>query len=416
MYRPKKILRLVLLKILFLFSIIGPGLITANIDNDAGGIATYSLAGAKTGLRLIWILFPITISLIIVQEMSARMGVVTKKGLADLIREKFGLKVIFYTFLFLILADFGNTTAEFAGIAASCEIFGVSKYISVPICAVFIWFLIVKGNYKIVERVFIFGCLIYLSYIVSGVVIAPPWAEVLHSIFVPKVQSIKAEDFPLIVGLIGTTITPWMQFYLQSAIVEKGIKIENLVYSKFDVIIGCLFMFVVSLFIVICCAATIYQSGIQITNAKDAALALAPLVGNHASTLFAIGLFNASIFSAALLPLATSYYVCEGLGFESGVSKTFKEAPHFFIIFTILIVFGAIFTLIPNINLFNILIWSQIINGILIPIILIFILKLCNDPEIMGPYTNSPAYNFIVKVIIVLIILANFLMIFFELK
>lgn len=401
-------------QLVLLLGIVGPGLITANIDNDAGGIATYSLAGAKTGFRLMWSLFPITVALIMVQEMSARMAVVSGKGLADLIREKFGLRITFYTLLFLVFADLGNTMAEFAGIAAAGEIFGLSKYLTVPTCGFVVWFLVLKANYKIVEKMFLAGCVVYLSYIVSGVMMDPPWKEILHKTFVPNLSQISISDTPILVGLIGTTITPWMQFFLQSAIVEKGIKIENLWHSKIDVIFGCLFMFSVSLFILICCAITIYPSGVSIQSATDAAIALKPLAGENASILFGIGLFNASFFSAMLLPLATSYYVCEGMGWESGINKSFKEAPNFFIIFTLLIVLGSVVVLIPDIELFGILIWSQIVNGILIPIVLIFIINLCNDPDIMGDYTNSPIYNFICYGIVLLMITVNGVLIYYE--
>lgn len=401
-------------KFVVLMGIVGPGLITANIDNDAGGIATYSMAGANTGFRLIWVMFPITIALIMVQEMSARMGIVTGKGLADLIREKFGLKITFYSLFFLIFADLGNTMAEFAGIAAAGEIFGISKYITVPICAVLVWLIILKGNYKVVEKLFLLGCLVYFSYIISGVMMDPPWATIIEKTFVPSFEGFSQSDAPIIVGLIGTTITPWMQFYIQSAVVEKGIKVENLWHSKIDVTVGCLLMFVVSLFIVICCAVTLHVEGIHITSAKEAAMALEPLAGKYAASLFAFGLFNASFFSAALLPLATSYYVCEGLGWESGVDKSFKEAPNFFAIFTSLIVVAVIMVLFPGINLFKILIWSQVVNGILIPIVLIYIINLCNDPDIMGEYTNSAPFNFVCYGIVLLMILANGALIFYE--
>ncbi|MCO4792141.1 MAG: Nramp family divalent metal transporter [Bacteriovoracaceae bacterium] len=401
-------------KFIILMGIVGPGLITANIDNDAGGIATYSLAGAQTGYRLLWVLFPITVALIMVQEMSARMGIVSGKGLADLIRERFGLKITFYTVIFLIIADLGNTMAEFAGIAASGEIFGVSKYISVPVCSIFVWLLVIKGDYKIVERVFLAGCTVFLAYIVSGFLAGPDWQMVATSVFVPNIKEIQYTDMPIIVGLMGTTITPWMQFYIQSAVVEKGISVKHLWESKIDVIVGCLFMFMVTLFIIVCCATIIYPSGVSITDAKDAALALEPLAGKYSSILFGIGLFNASIFAAALLPLATSYYVCEGLGWESGVDKSFKEAPNFFTIFTALIVLGALAILIPGIDLFGILIWSQVINGILIPLILLFIIKLCNDPDVMGEYTNSPSYNFFCYGIVGLMFFVNAALIWFE--
>ncbi|ATH08832.1 Mn transporter [Halobacteriovorax marinus] len=401
-------------KLLILLSIVGPGIITANIDNDAGGIATYSLVGAKTGFKLLWTLMPITVALIMVQEMSARMGIASGKGLADLIREKFGLKVTFYSLFLLIFADLGNTMAEFAGIASAGEIFGISKYISVPLCSLFVWLLITKGNYKTVERIFIAGCAVYLSYIVSGFIIGPDWGEVAKATFIPDFDVLTSENMPLIVGLVGTSITPWMQFYIQSAVVEKGISTKHLWHSKLDVIVGCLFMVMVTIFIIICCAVTIHSAGVQINTAADAARALEPLAGKYSSILFGIGLFNASIFSAALLPLATSYYVCEGMGWESGVDKTFKEAPNFFTIFTLLILIAAAMILIPGIDLFNILIWTQVINGVLIPIILLFIINLCNDPDVMGEYTNSTAYNFISYGIVLLMLIINGALIYYE--
>ncbi|WP_417335519.1 Nramp family divalent metal transporter [Halobacteriovorax marinus] len=401
-------------KLLILLSIVGPGIITANIDNDAGGIATYSLVGAKTGFKLLWTLMPITVALIMVQEMSARMGIASGKGLADLIREKFGLKVTFYSLFLLIFADLGNTMAEFAGIASAGEIFGISKYISVPLCSLFVWLLITKGNYKTVERIFIAGCAVYLSYIVSGFIIGPDWGEVAKATFIPDFDVLTSENMPLIVGLVGTSITPWMQFYIQSAVVEKGISTKHLWHSKLDVIVGCLFMVMVTIFIIICCAVTIHSAGVQISTAADAARALEPLAGKYSSILFGIGLFNASIFSAALLPLATSYYVCEGMGWESGVDKTFKEAPNFFTIFTLLILIAAAMILIPGIDLFNILIWTQVINGVLIPIILLFIINLCNDPDVMGEYTNSTAYNFISYGIVLLMLIINGALIYYE--
>lgn len=401
-------------KFIVLLGIVGPGLITANIDNDAGGIATYSLAGAQTGYRLLWVLIPITFALIMVQEMSARMGVVSGKGLADLIREKFGLKITFYTLVFLIFADLGNTMAEFAGIASAGEIFGVSKYISIPISSILVWLLVAKGSYKSVERIFLVGCLVYISYIVSGYIISPEWVEIGKNIINPNFQSITSSDLPIIVGLLGTSITPWMQFYVQSAVVEKGISTKHLWHTKVDVVVGCLSMLTVTIFIIICCAATLHLSQVSISDAKDAALALKPLAGEYSSMLFGVGLFNASFFAAVLLPLATSYYVCEGMGWESGVDKDFKEAPHFFTIFTSLILISAALILIPGINLFNILIWSQVANGILIPIVLIYILKLCNDPEVMGEYTNSKVFNIISYGIVFFMIVVNIAMVYFE--
>jgi Mn2+/Fe2+ NRAMP family transporter len=401
------------MKIVLFMSIIGPGLVTANLDNDAGGIATYSLAGAQTGYRFIWILFPVTVALIMFQEMSARMGIVSGKGLADLIREKFGLKITFYALFFLLFADLGNTMAEFAGIASSAEMFGLTRYISVPICATLVWLIVLKSDYKGVERIFILGCCVFLTYIVSGFLVNPDWHEISSAIIRPDFKSITAKDFPIMVGLMGTSITPWMQFYLQAAVVEKGIPTKHLWHSKIDVIAGCTLTLIIAVFIMICCASTIHKAGISITDAKDAAVALEPLAGKYASLLFGFGLFNASFFAAAILPLAASYYICEGMGWESGVDKNFKEAPHFFSIFTSMIVIGAAITLIPKINLFSILVYSQIIDGLLIPIVILFIIKLCNDPDIMGEYTNSPMQNFISYVLVALMVLLNVPMLYF---
>lgn len=401
-------------KLLMLLTIVGPGLVTANLDNDAGGIATYSLAGAQTGYRLMWTLIPVTIALIMFQEMSARMGIVTGKGLADLIREKFGLKVTFYALFFLLFADLGNTMAEFAGLASAGEIFGFSRYYVVPICSILVWMLVIKSDYKRVEKIFILGCTVFLTYIISGFIINPDWKVIALSIAKPDIKSITAKDLPIMVGLLGTSITPWMQFYLQSAVVEKGISPKHLWHSKLDVIVGCSLMLIVTFFIMICCAATIHHAGVNISSAAEAAIALKPLAGEYSSMLFGIGLFNASFFAAALLPLAGSYYICQGMGWESGVDKNFKEAPHFFTIFTSMIVIGGSMTLIPNIDLFKILIYTQILNGLLIPIVILFIINLCNDPDIMGEYTNSPWQNFISYLLVILMMLLNVPTIYFS--
>lgn len=410
----KKPLPAFITKIIILLGIIGPGLVTANLDNDAGGIATYSLAGAQTGYRLMWVLFPVTIALVMFQEMSARMGIVSGKGLADLIREKFGLKVTFYSLFFLLFADLGNTMAEFAGLASAGEIFGASRYIIVPVCSLIIWFIILKSDYKAVERIFLVGCTIFFTYIISGFMIGPDWKEVTLAIVNPDFQSITSKDLPIMVGLLGTSITPWMQFYLQSAVVEKGISPKHLMHSKIDVIAGCTLMLIVTLFIIICCAATIHHAGVTITSAKEAAIALEPLAGKYSSMLFAIGLFNASFFAAAILPLAGSYYICQGMGWESGVDKSFKEAPHFFTIFTSMIVIGASMTLLPHIDLFKILVYSQILNGLLIPLVIVFIINLCNDPDVMGEYTNSPIQNFISYTLVILMLILNIPMIYYS--
>lgn len=412
----KKIISPLMIKLTLLLSVVGPGLVTANLDNDAGGIATYSLAGAQTGYRLMWILIPVTIALIMFQEMSARMGIVSGKGLADLIREKFGLKITFYSLFFLLFADLGNTMAEFAGIASAGEIFGISRYFTVPICALAVWLIVLKSDYKGVERIFIIGCSVFLTYIISGLLVGPDWTEVTLAIVKPNLNSITQKDLPIMVALLGTSITPWMQFYIQAAVVEKGISTKHLWHSRVDVIAGCTLTLFISMFIIICCAATIHKAGISINDAKDAAIALEPLAGRYSSMLFGIGLFNASFFAAAILPLAASYYICEGMGWESGVDRSFKEAPHFFSIFTSMIVIGGAITLIPSINLFNILYYSQVINGLLIPIVILFIIKLCNDPDIMGEYTNSPTQNFISYILVILMFLLNIPMIYYTFR
>ena len=401
-------------KFIVLLGIIGPGLITANLDNDAGGIATYSLAGAQTGNRLMWVLFPVTVALILFQEMSARTGIVSGKGLADLMREKFGLKVTFYSLFFLLFADLGNTMAEFAGMASAGEIFGVSRYIVVPICALLIWIIVLKSNYKTVERIFLVGCTVFLTYIISGFLAHPNWKEVTIAIINPDFKSITASDLPIMVGLMGTSITPWMQFYLQSAVVEKGISKKHLWHSTLDVVVGCIMTLIIALFIMICCAATIHHAGVNISSAGEAAIALEPLAGKYSSMLFAFGLFNASFFAGAILPLAGSFYICQGMGWESGVDKSFKEAPHFFTIFTLMIVVGAVVALIPHIDLFKILVYSQIIDGLLIPIVILYIINLCNDPDIMGEYTNSPAQNFMSYILVAMMFLLNIPMIYYS--
>jgi NRAMP (natural resistance-associated macrophage protein)-like metal ion transporter len=388
---------------LILLAVIGPGIITSNVDNDAGGIATYSIAGAHFGYSLIWSLIPITLALIIIQEMSARMGVVTGKGLSDLIRENFGVKVTFYLLVGLILTNFGNTIAEFAGIAAALEIFGVSKYISVPAGAFLVWILVVKGTYKSVEKVFLLACLVYVSYIMSGFLAKPDWSAVKTGILTPEIE-LSAGGFGMLIGLIGTTIAPWMQFYLQSAVVEKNIKLENYKYSRLDVISGSLVVNLVALFIIVACAATIFKAGIRIETAKDAALALAPLAGKYASALFAFGLLNASLFAASILPLSTAYVVCEGMGWEEGVDKKFSEAPQFYGLYSLLIFLGAGVVLWPGLPLIPIMFISQVINGVVLPVILVFILILVNNRKIMGSYTNGTGSNILAWLTVVILV------------
>ncbi len=387
-------------EILIFLSVMGPGIITANVDNDAGGSATYSVAGAHFGYALIWSFIPILIALIIIQEMCSRMAIVTGKGLADLIRENFGVKVTFYAMTVLIFSNIFNTISEFAGIAASAELFGISKYILVPICALFVWWIIVKGTYKSVEKVFLVACLFYISYILSGILSKPDWKEVVDSSVKPTLQFNKAYLLMLI-GVIGTTIAPWMQFYQQSSVVEKGIKLENYKYSRWDVIVGAFVVNIVALFIVVVCAATLFKNGIRIETAKDAALALRPLAGNYCFYLFAFGLLNASVFSACILPLSTAYSVCEGMGWEVGVNRRFKEAPQFYTLYTAIIIIGASIILLPNVKLIPIMLLSQATNGILLPFVLIFMLLLVNNKRLMGKYTNSKIYNFFTIITIV---------------
>ncbi|GFO56431.1 Mn transporter [Geomonas sp. Red276] len=389
--------------IMLFFSVLGPGLITANVDNDAGGIATYSVTGASFGYTLLWTLIPITVALIVVQEMCARMGVVSGKTLADMIRENFGVKVTAYLMLFLLLGNLGNTVAEFAGWAAAMEIFGVSKYISVPIGALVVWWLIVKGSYKFVEKVFLFACTVYFTYVISAVLAKPSWGEIMVATVTPSFQ-LKPSYLMMVIGVVGTTIAPWMQFYMQSAVVEKGVRIKDYAACKFDVIFGCIMTDVVAFFIIVACGATLFVHGDKIADAKDAAVSLAPLAGKYASSLFAIGLANASLFAASILPLSTAYCVCEAMGWESGVDHDFESAPQFMWLYTGLIVVGALIILIPNAPLIAIMLLSQVVNGAMLPFVLIFMLILINKKELMGEYVNSKSFNIISWITVIVMI------------
>jgi Mn2+/Fe2+ NRAMP family transporter len=386
---------LVKYRLLAFLSVLGPGFITANVDNDPGGILTYSQAGAKFGYTLLWTLIPTTIALIVVQEMAARMGAVTGKGLSDLIREEFGLRATFVTMAILSIADFGNIAAEFAGLASGAGVFGISKYISVPIGALVVWAVIVRGRYKPVEKILILFSLIYFTYPISAFLAKPDWKLALHDTFVPKFSA-DPQYLIMIVGLIGTTITPWMQFYLQASIVEKGIDERHYALTRWDVILGCIVTDVIAFFIVVACAATIFKSGHgEIKDAGEAALALKPFAGQFATLLFAIGLINASLLSAAILPLATAYNICEGMGFESGVEKRFTEAPIFYWLYTLLIASGAGFVLIPNMPLLKVLLFSQVANGVLLPFVLFYMLTLINRKRIMQEFTNNLWQNIV---------------------
>ena len=375
-------------RIALVLSVIGPGIITANVDNDAGGIATYSQAGADFGYSLLWTLIPITFGLILVQEMCARMAVVTGKGLADLIRERFGVKATFYVMLALLVANLGNTMAEFAGVAESLAIFGVPKYVSVPTVALIVWLLVIKGSAKIVERIFLVACTFYVAYLIAGFLARPDWGEVAIGSLKPTLD-FNGPALVMVVTLVGTTIAPWMQFYLQSAIVEKGVQLKDYALSRLDVIVGCIVTDVVAYFIVLACGATIHKAGGHIGSAGDAAVALKPLAGTWASALFAFGLFNASVFSASILPLSTSYYVCEAFGWESGIDRRREDAPQFYFLYEAMIVLGAGLVLIPNLPLLKIMLLSQTANGVLLPFILIFMLLLAGDERLMGRYRNG---------------------------
>lgn len=378
----------------FFLAILGPGIITGSVDNDAGGITTYSVAGALYGYNLLWTLIPSFIVLVVIQEMNARMGIVTGKGLADLIRENAGVKITFFIFVGLLVADIGNTTTEFAGVAGSMEVFGISKYVSVPIVGFMIWSLVVKGTYKSAERIFLIFSISLLMYVVSALMGKPHWGEIGHAIAHPQIE-FNSQSLAIIIGIIGTTIAPWMQFYMQSSVIEKGLKMKNYNYTLIDIVVGCLATVIVAFFIIVACASTLHENGIVINEAKDAALALKPLAGAIASQVFAFGLFIASIFSATILPLATAFYVCEAFGFEAGIDKDWDEAKEFYVLYTGILVLSAAIILLPNAPLILISLWSQVINGMLLPVVLVCMIVLVNNKKIMGEYVNKPANNII---------------------
>jgi NRAMP (natural resistance-associated macrophage protein)-like metal ion transporter len=395
MMRQKQVRRVWLRQIMLLLSVIGPGLITANVDNDAAGIAGYSLAGAQYGYGLLWAVVLVTISLAVVQEMVARMGVITGKGLADLIREKFGVRITFWSMLLLLIANTATAVAEFAGVAGAMDIFGVSPYIAVPIAAVLVWVLVIRGNYKYVERVLLVLCLIYLTYVVSGFLVHPDWATVLHQTFVPPIQFNQGYLLTF-VAVIGTTIAPWMQFYQQSAIADKHIAIKHLNYERLDTYAGAFLTDFVAFFIVVSTGATLFIHHIQINQASDAAAALGPLAGNYAKVLFGIGLLNASLMAASVLPLSTAYSIAEAFGWERGVGRTWKEAPQFLSLYTFIIVVGAGITLfVPANRLIFFLNLPNVVGGMLLPLILTLMIILCNDRRLLGRYVNGPIFNII---------------------
>jgi len=401
---------------LLLLAVIGPGFITANVDNDAGGIYTYSFAGAQFGYSLLWTIIPMTLALIVVQEMSARMGACTGKGLSDLIREEYGLRITFVMMLFLVATNFTNVMAEFAGVASSMELFHVSKFISVPVAAAIVWLIVVKGNYKSVEKVFLTASFFYIAYIIAGVLSRPNWpAAVVSTVRPPHEAALfRVPGYVyMVTGIIGATIAPWMQFYLQASVVEKGVTMRHYNKTRIDVLVGSIFAPVVAGFIILACAATLYQSGHRvIRDAADAAVALGPLAGRWAQILFGAGLFNASLFAASILPLSTAYTVCEGLGFESGLDKKFSEASIFYWLYTVLVGAGAAVILLPRFPLLKMLVLSQVLNGVLLPFVLIFMLLLINKTSLMGKYVNSRFFNWVAwgtaSVMIVLSVLLVF--------
>jgi NRAMP (natural resistance-associated macrophage protein)-like metal ion transporter len=379
-------------RLLALLAILGPGMITANAGNDAGGIATFASVGAEFGYSLLWILIPITISLGIVQEMCARMGAVTGKGLSDLIRERFGVRWTALIMLSLLIANAGVTVSEFVGIAAAAELFGVSRFVAVPLAAILVWWLVAKGSYKKVEKAFLLMSLVFLGYIISAFLSRPDWSAVGVGLVKPTLRLENAFIFTL-VAVIGTTISPYMQIYVQSSVVEKGVTSDNYKETKTDVWVGTIFAILIVFFIIVSTAATLHKSGIQITTAADAAHALRPLAGRYAESLFGLGLFGASMLAAGVLPLATAYSISEALGFEKGVSHSFREAPIFLGTFTFLVAVGAAIAVIPNLPLFRVLLVTQVINGLLLPFVLFAILKLVNNRELMGTQVNGPLYN-----------------------
>jgi len=390
-----------------MLAVLGPGIITGNVDNDAGGITTYSVIGARFGYSMLWMLVVITFTLAMIQEMCARMGVVTGKGLADLIRERFGIRVTMVVMLLLVFTNLANTMGEFAGVAGASSILGLNRFITIPAVAFFVWLLVVKGSYRAVEKVLLVFCVLYLTYVISAFMAHPNWGVVAKSAVVPTFQ-MNPEFTSLFIATIGTTIAPWMQFYQQSSVAEKAIDLKHYRYEVLDTYIGSFLTNFVSFFIVVACASTLFVAGVRVNTAAEAAGALAPLAGKYASILFAIGLINASIMAAGVLPLSTAYSVAEAFGWESGVGKSFSEAPLFYGLYTTLIVLGAgTIMFVPESRLIGIMLFSQAANGVLLPLILVLMLKLINDKSLMGEYVNSRGKNIAVWAqAIVMIILA----------
>ncbi|HEY4716700.1 MAG TPA: Nramp family divalent metal transporter [bacterium] len=397
------------MRVFIFFSVLGPGMITAVVDNDASGVASYSVAGARFGYSLLWILFVSTFSLAVVQEMAARLGIITGKGLSDLIRENYGVKIAFFAMIVHVLTCWGTSVSEIAGIAVSMELLGVSRYLSIPIVGFLLWLFIVKGNYKTAERVFLSLTVFYFSYVISAYLVNPDWNDVIKSTFIPRFR-FEFDYVYLAIAIIGTTITPWMQYYLQAAVVDKGIRVEQIRYEKWEVYIGAFVTDFFAFFIIVATGATLFMSGIQINSADEAALALKPLAGKYCFLLFALGFLNASLLGAIILPLASAYAVSEFFGWESGLNKKIEEAPHFYYIFTAILVLSMIVVLIPGFSLIKVMVFSQVINGILLPVILIIMLKLINNKKLMGNMRNNIAQNTVAWTTVVVLILLTALM------
>jgi NRAMP (natural resistance-associated macrophage protein)-like metal ion transporter len=395
-----------------LLILMGPGIITSSVDNDAGGIATYSLAGADFGMQMLWTLLPITFLLIIIQEMVARMAVVSGKGLSDLIRERFGVKFTFYTMILLLVTNLGTTLANFAGIAAALEIFGISKYFSVPLSILLLMWLVVKGTYGLVEKVFLTACLFFVSYVVTGFLVEPDWVEVLHAVMKPTIR-METPFLVMLVGLVGTSISPWMLFYLQSSMVDKGMGMQDLRVARVDVTVGSIVLSVVAFFIILVCSATLFKAGIGIKQAGEAALALEPVAGRYCTWLFAFGLFNASMFASSILPLSTAYTVCEAFGWESSLDKKFSEAPQFYTLYCFIIIICGVFVLAPGLPLVPIMFISQVLNGVALPVVLVFMFLLINDPAVMKNHTNGIVVNALAWVAVAVLFALSATMIFF---
>lgn len=393
-------------ELLIFLSLVGPGIITGNVDNDAGGIATYSIAGAHYGYSMLWTLIPVTILLIFTLNASYRMGAATGQGLGDLIREKFRVKGAFVLLSLVFLANLGTTTSEFAGIYSSIQIIGANLSKEVPLLAsrfflnlltyvitvalaCLVWLIVVKGTYKLVERIFVVACLFYFSYVLSAFYARPNWSEVWHGLFVPTIQY-DSEYIFNVIGLIGTTITPWMNFYMHASMLEKGITAKNYHISKWDVVIGSIMTDIMSFFMIVACGATLFQQHIRVETVEDIGKSLIPIAGNYSSLLFAAGLFNASVFASAILPLATAYAICETFGWEIGIEKSFKEAQMFYTIFTVMIIVGCALVLIPGMPLLYVMRVSQVANGLLLPLFLYYVITIAADRKVMGKFVHTP--------------------------